>query len=83
MNPQTCHHLIPDNGIEYVIAGEKELSAARKWASNYAERHAVLRLIKTAEEILDSMSVIDQPAMHARLRSDLGALNEYSLESKS
>lgn len=83
MNFETCNYLIPDNGVEYAIAGEKELSAARKWANEYAERHHVLQLIETATIVLNSMSIADQPSLHARLRSDLQGLNGYSLEPKS
>lgn len=80
MNFETCHNLVPDNGVEYVIAGEKELSVARKWANEYAERRAVQRLIATAEIIRDSMSIADQPSLHARLRSDIAGLKGFGME---
>ena len=41
-----------------------------------AERHenAVGRLVETARIILSSMSLVDQASLHARLRSDLAAV---------
>ena len=37
--------------------------------------NAVGRLTATARIILDSMSIADQPGLHARLRSDLAAVD--------
>lgn len=38
-------------------------------------KHAIDRLVETAKVIRDSMSVVEQPSLHARLRSDIEALN--------
>lgn len=77
MNANTCRHLIPNNGIEYVIADEVALSAARATVNKIAERNAVLRLLATCELIAASMSVVDQPAMHKRLTGDIQALKSH------
>jgi hypothetical protein len=72
-------HEIFDPAIEYVV--EANASAARKWADENAQKNATLRLLETAKVIRDSMSVADQPSLHARLRSDIEGLIRLGLET--
>lgn len=78
MNLITGHEIF-DPAIEYVV--EANASAARKWADENAQKNATLRLLETAKVIRDSMSIADQPSLHARLRSDIEALNRLGLET--
>lgn len=64
-----------------MIEDEAALALARKGVATIAKNNAVQRLLDTAQIILDSMSIIDQPSLHARLRSDIAGLKSYSQES--
>jgi hypothetical protein len=64
-----------------MIADEEALATARKGVTAIAKNNAVQRLLDTAQIILDSMSIVDQPSLHARLRSDIAALKSFSPES--
>jgi hypothetical protein len=64
-----------------MVADEAALATARKGVNAIAKNNAVQRLLDTAQVILDSMSIADQPSLHARLRSDIAALKSFSPES--
>lgn len=73
--------LVSSRDVQFAVAEEDAVAAARKGVNSIAERNAVLRLLETAITIRDSMSIADQPSLHARLRSDIEALNRLGLET--
>lgn len=73
--------LVSSRDVHFAVAEEDAVAAARKGVNAIAERNAVLRLVETAKTIRDSMSVADQPSLHARLRSDIEGLIRFGLET--
>lgn len=73
--------LVSSRDVHFAVAEEDAVAAARKGVTAIAKNNAVQRLLDTAQVILSSMSIADQPSLHARLRSDIQALNSFSTES--
>lgn len=70
-----------DYVLKYVVNDEAAIATARAGVNAIAKNNAVQRLLDTAQVILDSMSIADQPSLHARLRSDIQTLISFSTES--
>ncbi|HVI55452.1 MAG TPA: hypothetical protein VM621_10415 [Luteibacter sp.] len=75
--------LVSSRDVKFAVAEEDAVATARKGVNAIAKNNAVHRLLDTAQVILDSMSVADQPSLHARLRSDIAALKSFSPEASA
>ncbi len=73
--------LVSSRDVQFAVAEEGAVAAARKGVNAIAKNNAVQRLLDTATVILNSMSIAAQPSLHARLRSDIEALNRLGLET--
>lgn len=70
-----------DYVLKYVVNDESAIAKARAGVNAIAKNNAVQRLLDTATVILNSMSIADQPSLHARLRSDIQTLNSFHPEA--
>ncbi|KAF1008961.1 MAG: hypothetical protein GAK28_00593 [Luteibacter sp.] len=74
----TGHHPLDLPPIPFELDGA-QVSLTRKGPDAIAKEHAVERLVETAKVILNLMPIAENRALHARLRSDIEALQRYGL----